>query len=322
VALDDIAEEKGLDFSGESLWFDWLAALVLHDHPQAGKKYNIEVDGLETAALTFLDAPPAAITTDVRQYAADYYQLPAEALEVSFSGSGTVPLLVGQDATDETFWVARRANYSNPRLTRMLDLTSVSTATLAYDVYSDIEYSYDFAYVSVSLDGGNTWLPLTAGNMQGLDPLDDSSVSAHTPRFYSGRTQEWHHEIVDLSPFAGQEILLRFEMVTDPVLTYSGLAVDNIAVPEIGYFDEGKTAGWTAEGFLLAPATLPQRWQLQLITFTNDGPTVELIPVPPSGETSFTVVGQPGQPRPILVVAAHTPMTLQPAQYNLLVNSS
>ena len=54
-------------------------------------------------------------------------------------------------------WVAQRANYSNPRLTRTVDLRDVATATLEYAVYADIEQGYDFGYVSVSVDNGRTW---------------------------------------------------------------------------------------------------------------------------------------------------------------------
>lgn len=320
VALNDLAEQYDLGFSGESLWVDWLAALVLHGHPQSADKYAINVEGLETAALTPIDELPGGVAGDVRQYAADYYELPAATFTVEFAGSDTVPLLAGQDATGEIFWYAQRANSSNPRLTRMVDLQAVKMATLAYDVYADIENGYDYAYVSVSSDGGNTWQPLTAANMQGLDPADDPSGSALTPRFYTGRTPEWRHEIVDLTPFAGQEILLRFEMVTDAILTYSGFAVDNVAIPEIGFFDDDSSLDdWTAEGFSFVTSLLPQPWRLQLISFPSTGPVVEEIAVSSDGRAEFTVVGEAGQRRPILIVAASAPMTLEPAAYAITV---
>lgn len=320
VALDALAGRHDLGFSAESLWLDWLAALVLHEHPQAAKEHQISAEDLVTAAVMSVDGVPAELAADVSQYAADYYQLPPGTVTVEFAGTDTVPLLAGQGGTDETFWFAQRANYSNPRLTRAFDLRDAATATLAYDIYTDIEYGYDYAYVSLSLDGGETWNPLTATGMQGLEPADDPSESALAPRFYTGRTQEWRHEIIDLSPYTGQEVLLRFEMVTDPILTYSGLAVDNIAVPEIEYFDDGSKEGWIVEGFTLAGASLPQPWHLQLITFGDEGPIVERVHLSDGGQAAFVTTSEVGQRRPILIVAASAPVTLQPAAYTLRIN--
>jgi immune inhibitor A len=320
VALDDIANKNGLDYSGESLWLDWLVALALHEDEQAAEKYHIDVDGLKTVALMPIDTLPGELIGEVRQFAADYHELPLGTIKLSFDGVDTVSLLAGQNLTDEVYWYAQRANYSNPRLTRTLDLRGLETATLVYDVYTDIEQGYDFAYVSISLDDGNTWIPLAAPNMQGLAAEDDPSDSALADRFYSGRNQAWQKEVIDLSPYAGQEVFLRYEMVTDPVLTYSGLAVDNVSVPEIGFFDDGTAEGWTAEGFTSATASLPQPWHLKVITFPDGGPLVNDMPVSPDGQAAFIVSSTEGQRRPILIVAASAPMTLEPATYKLQID--
>jgi len=259
---------------------------------------------------------------DVHQYGADYYMLPAADTAITFVGSRIVSLLAGQEPSDDIIWYAIRANYSNPRLTRGLDLSEVQVATLEYDVYFDIEEGWDFAYVSASIDGGTTWEPLVADNMRGLDPADDPSRSALAPRFYSGQDQTFRQESIDLSPFAGQEIMLRFEMVTDGMLTESGLAVDNIAVPEIGYEDDESGEGWTAEGFILASVSLPQTWHLQLVEYTVDGPIVKQIPVEEDGTAEFTASGEEGQAQPVLIIAASAPMTLEPAPYKLLIDTN
>ncbi|MFN2134385.1 MAG: hypothetical protein ACK2UK_00420 [Candidatus Promineifilaceae bacterium] len=316
LSLDALSDGQGDTLpNGEMLWLDWLVALVLHEHPQANEKYRFSIAGLDTAAFSSLEED---MPQTVFQYAADYYHLPLKGGQISFSGDTDVSLLAGQPASAEQFWYAQRANYSNPRLTRALDLGEVESATLLYDVYTDIEAGYDFAYVSASTDGGQTWTPLAAEHMQGLDPKDDPSASALAQRFYSGRDQTWRSEQIDLSPFAGQEILLRFEMVTDPILTYSGLAVDHVAVPEIGYEDDESGDGWIVEGFTLAPATIPQPWRLQLIEFTVDGPLVTAIPVNEDGTASISF--RAGNEEPILIVAAAAPTTLEPARYQLSMN--
>jgi hypothetical protein len=257
----------------------------------------------------------------VGQYAADYYELPSSGTAtIDFTGAPSVSLLGSAAPSGERVWYAQRANYSNPRLTRAVDLRGIDTATLHYQVYVDLERGYDFAYVAVSTDGDATWQPLAAGGMAGLDPADDPAGVALAERFYTGRVGEWIAETIDLTPFAGREILLRFEAVTDPILTFGGFALDDIAIPEIGFFDDAETdnAGWTAEGFTRATAELPQAWQLQLITFDADGrPVVERLPVTAEGTLQHIYQGLPGVRRAVLIVSATAPETLEVAPYRL-----
>jgi hypothetical protein len=323
AALDALAEARGLDISGEGLWLDWLVSMAVHDNPDVPERYRWQGPELEPVMTTPANSLPATFEATVSQYAADYYELPSSgSYQIDFAGAPLVSLLGAEAPSGEHVWVAQRANDSNPRLTRAFDLTGVDAATLNYRVFADIERGYDFAYVSVSTDGGQRWQPLTAEHMQGLDPADDPSDTAYADRFYSGRTRAWVDETIDLTPFAGQEILLRFEMVTDLILTYAGLALDDIAIPEIGFSDDAETAdsGWQAEGFARATAQLPQRWHLQLVTFDADEqPTVQAIPVAADGRVQFTLDAVPGGRRPLLIVTATAPDTLQAAPYMLSI---
>ncbi len=325
AALDGVAAAQGLDLTGEGLWLDWLVSMAVHDNPNAPERYRWQGPQLEPVAATPVRSTPATFETTVAQYAADYYELPSSgAFQIDFAGAPTVSLLGAAAPSGEHVWVAQRANDSNPRLTRAVDLRGVQAAELTYRVFADIERGYDFAYVSVSTDGGQVWQPLVAEHMQGLDPADDPSDGALADRFYSGRTQAWVDETIDLSPFAGQEILLRFEYVTDLILSYAGLALDDIAIDAIGFADDAETLddGWLAEGFVRATTALPQQWHLQLVTFDQDEqPAVELIPVGADGWVQFTFEAVAGGRRPMLIVAATAPDTLEAASYSLVVNN-
>jgi bacillopeptidase F (M6 metalloprotease family) len=204
-------------------------------------------------------------------------------------------------------------------LTRPVDLTGVESATLLYDVYHDIEQGYDFAYLFVSEDGGETWTALTAENMQGLAAEDDPSESALSERFYTGRSDGWRSERVDLTPYAGKEVLVRLAYLTDLILTFGGLAIDNIAIPEIDFSDdvEQPLDGWQAEGFERVTATIPQRWHLQLITFTDGLPVVEQLTLEDGHKLSRQLSLADSGGEAILIVAASAPMTLEPARYEL-----
>ena len=323
AAVDAVAAAHGLDATGEGLWRDWLVAMAIRDDAAAPARYRWGGPELMPLVTTAVDSTPATFDTTVSQYAADYYELPSSgSFLIDFAGAPTVSLLGTDAPSGEHVWVAQRANDSNPRLTRAIDLRGVDAATLTYRVFADIERGYDFAYVAVSTDGGERWQALTAEHMQGLSPEDDPSDSALTDRFYTGRTRAWVDESIDLAPFAGQEILLRFEVVTDLILSYAGLALDDIAIPAIGLADDAETldTGWLAEGFVRATATLPQAWPLQLVTFDRDErPTIQALPVGPDGRVQFVLETTPGGRRPLLIVAATAPDTLQPAGYVLTV---
>jgi hypothetical protein len=321
LALDRVAAENGLPFTGQSLWLDWLAALAVHDQPDAPSEYALGA-AVNRVTPEVLDASAPTLDLTVRQFAADYYQLRGEGeAVVAFTGSNHVPLLPVLPLSGRRMWLANRANFSQASLTHAFDLTDVTAATLHYAVFHEIEVGYDFAYVAVSTDGGQTWQGLATAAMQGADPADDPSDSAFTERFYTGNSDGWVTETADLTPYTGQTIHLRFEYVTDPILTFGGLAVDNISIPEIGFYDDAESEGdWTAIGFVRATAYVPQQWHLQLISFGEGGPVVESLSLAADNTLSLSVpvMSDDGR-RPILIIAASAPMTLETAHYQLRV---
>ena len=317
TAIDAIAAENGLGFDGMSIFLDWLAALAIHSDENAPEIYQLR-DGLDTAATTGINNFPTAVDTTVNQYAADYYRLFGDGLvTLDFTGSNHTQLVKVLPLSGEHLWLANRANYSNMRLTREFDLSGVSSATLEYAVFHEIEIGYDFAYVSVSIDGGQTWQGLVGSQMQGEAVADDPSDAAYTERFYTGRSGDWVNEVVDLTPYAGQVVQIRFEYVTDPILTFGGIAFDNIAIPEIEFYDDAESDnGWLAEGFVRATGYVPQRWHVILITYENGAPVV--MPVELAEDNTATEefsLDSDGGGRPYLIVAASSPMTLESAHY-------
>lgn len=323
-AIDAIAAEHNLPLSGEQLWLDWLAALAIHNHPQAPPAYRFQDSGIDQASATTITRLPKSIEGQVYQYGANYYRLPAaEKMVLQFTGSTAVPTLPLLPASGDMMWVSERGNFHNPRLTRSFDLTAVDNATLEYAAYIDMEQGFDFGYVAVSTDDGRRWQPLIAPGMAGLDPGDDPANTALANRFYTGSHPAWMHASVDLSPYAGQVIQIRFEYVTDPAINYNGFALDNIAIPEIGFYDDTETvmSGWNAEGFRRVTAYLPQTWHLQLITFPDGIPNITNLPLQPDQTGAYLLEIQANEDNPILIVAASAPHTLQPAFYQLSVSS-
>lgn len=127
----------------------------------------------------------------------------------------------------------------------------------------------------------------------------------------------WVHETMDLTPYAGQEVLLRFWQINDEGFNAPGILLDNIRIPELGYRDEVEAgdAGWQAEGFVRVDGDLEQHWEVRLITSDADGSTTIMpLPVDAQGQAS-AALGGPAQ----LVVMATTPHTTEAASYQLAI---
>jgi hypothetical protein len=78
----------------------------------------------------------------------------------------------------------------------------------------------------------------------------------------------WIPQQADLSAYAGQQIMLRFEYVSLPGRENYGIAVDNIAIAEIGFEDNAESGipGWTLNGWQQTDNQVQQRFLLQVAT--------------------------------------------------------
>ncbi|MAS32482.1 MAG: hypothetical protein CL610_00660 [Anaerolineaceae bacterium] len=77
----------------------------------------------------------------------------------------------------------------------------------------------------------------------------------------------WLGQQVDLSDYAGQEILLRFEYISAPQGGGTGFAVDNIAVSEIDFTDDAEEeTDWTLNGWQQVDNQVEQNFLVQYIT--------------------------------------------------------
>ncbi|TMB70644.1 MAG: hypothetical protein E6J43_01455, partial [Chloroflexi bacterium] len=179
---------------------------------------------------------------DVSQWGADYLQVGSAG---TFSFDGADDVSIGVPALDGPFWWANRGDSIDTKLTREFDLTKVTSATLRFSTWYDIEYGWDYAYVSASTDGGKTWQALPATDSTDFNPVE----AAYGPG-YTGQSGKWVQEEVNLAAYAGKKVLVRFEYVSDDATSLTGFVVDNIEVPELGYRDTADTPGdWTADGF-------------------------------------------------------------------------
>jgi hypothetical protein len=239
-------------------------------------------------------------------------------LEVRFSGSTLVPLVGNEVHSGAYQWWAMRGDEGDATLTRAFDLGGLSQATLKVWAWYDLEEDYDYAYVAVSGDGGETWQLLSNEHTTTADPSGDSYGPAFTGHSGGGATATWAEQAFDLSAYAGQQILVRFEVVTDESVTRPGLALDDLAIPELGYADdvEGGDGGWQAEGWLRVTEKIPQSFVVQVITL-GTAPHVERIALDGDNHGTLTLFGLGVEfENAVLIVSATAPYTTEPATYS------
>ncbi|MDQ2806671.1 MAG: immune inhibitor A, partial [Chloroflexota bacterium] len=220
-------------------------------------------------------------------------------------------------------WWSGRGDVAAPALTRDLDLRAVKTATLTYAAWYDVEDGYDYGYVELSSDGGQTWTTLAAPGTTAANPNGNNLGHGYTAHSGGGSDSSvWVQERVDLSPYAGKAVQLRFQYVTDDGYNADGFALDDIAVPEIGYRDDAETPGangWRAQGWVHVTPTLPERFVVQIITYAANGTSsVTVLPLDAANHGSLTLpTGSSG--RTVLVVAPLAPQTTQVGHYRVVV---
>ena len=132
---------------------------------------------------------------------------------------------------------------------------AIGTVTLLFDEWYETERDYDFCMVDVTTDSGGTWTHLRGG------------YGAST----SGDGRYWRKSHLDLTPYAGRTINIRFVLDTGDSLFnfFEGWYIDNVAVfdqtawitgtfffdqNQNGMYDTGETA---LAGFLFPSISGP-----------------------------------------------------------------
>ncbi len=322
AGFDAVLAERGLRF--EDVFADWLIANYLDDPKLEDGRYGYrELDVLPPRLDQTHDRYPVQRSTTVHQYGADYIELsqPTKPIDVAieFRGSTRVKLVPNEPHSGRFYWWSNRGDDSNMTLTRPFDLRGLSQATLEAWLWYDIEEDWDYAYIEVSTDGGRTWDILPGRYTTDTNPTGNSFGHAYTGKSGDSETEgpAWVKEEVDLTPYVGQEVLIRFEYITDDAVNHVGLCVDDIAIPELGYFydvEEGE-GGWVAEGFIRTDNVLPQRFLVQLIELDSE-PRVRRMELDERQEGRLVVRGLGEEvERAVLVVSGLAPVTTELASY-------
>jgi immune inhibitor A len=304
----------------ESFFAEWLASNYLDSTAAGEASYGYTTLDIPQPALTAVyESYPVAEELSIQQFGADYILLHGDSdLRVRFSGTTATPLLNLSPHSGRTFWWSNRADESLTTLTRGFDLSGVAAATLAYWAWYDVEEGYDYVTVEVSTDGGGSWHLLSTPSGT------DANPHGNNPGWgYTGSSDGWAQEIIDISPYAGGMVLVRFAYLTDGTVTGAGFALDDVAIPEIDYTDdvEGGDGGWQMTGFVRTNDLVPQRYMVLLIGL-GDTVTLQRLPLQDDQTGEWTVLlGKKELREAVLVVSGLAPLTTHPAPYRLEIEA-
>jgi hypothetical protein len=166
------------------------------------------------------------------------------------------------------------------------------TTNLTFDTYFDTEYNWDYGFVQVSTDDGETWQSLsnqmTSANPEpGADPRiiqnlpgftgksgAQSATDNNNPEFEA----QWVPASFDLSPYAGQTVWLGFRYMTDANTEGPGWWVDNVKVGDQTISDGSTLTGWQTTSAIAPDPT--NSFTLQIVAYDSAHTNVVVKEIP------------------------------------------
>ena len=150
-------------------------------------------------------------------------------------------------------WWGGRADNLDTNMVRTITVPA-APATLQMRLNYQIETNWDYAYVSVSNNGGATWTNLAGTWLNGaVQAALTTNTNPNAQNLGNGITgtssNAWRLASFNMNAFAGQTVLLRLRYKTDAFVAQKGIMADQIT---LGTFSDGAEAGangWTLNGF-------------------------------------------------------------------------
>ena len=313
-AIDPVT---GIEITADNVFLDWaLASYLMNENVSDGRYiYKIFPDAPQAEETeSIVRCPQEPMTRDVHQYGVDYLRINCRGdFTLLFEGSTETKVVPVDPISGEYYFWSNKADEGDMTLTRSFDFREHDgPLTLNFWTWFDLEEDYDYAYVEVSEDG-ELWEILVTPSGTVEDPSGNSYGWG-----YNGVSGRWIEESVDLTEYAGKEVQIRFEYVTDAAVNGEGMLIDNISIPEIGYFSdfESGSDGWESAGWVRIKNELPQHYGLALITF-GDETIVTNISLQPDTTAEIPISLNQDTDEAVLVVTGLTRYTRQKAAYRI-----
>lgn len=310
VGIDRYLEDKGYDARFDDVFRAWAVANILDRHLAPGDAIQ-GYDNLDVRANISRSISGFKETeSEIPQYAVEYVELRSisEPFELSFQGQTTTELLP-IDVGPAGCWWSNSGDSIDSTLSHRFEIPVGVTTALEYEIWYEIEEDWDYVYVEVSVDGGKTWQIVETPETTPENPIGNGFGPG-----YTGSSHGWLTDSADLSSFAGRDILVRFQYVTDDAINADGACFRNLVIssPDKVAADEG----WEAQGFVFVDDLVRQYFQVQLIT-TGENPTVRRLTLDASNAGKISVLPPGDGEQLIVAVGSLAEKTRQLASYTL-----
>ncbi|MEP7285151.1 MAG: hypothetical protein ABI947_05215 [Chloroflexota bacterium] len=325
--INAVDSQTGKPITVEALFADWTTTNLLNDKAVGDGRFAYtrfkSRPSPPTIEDTVINGQPQSVSTS--QWGTTYLQItqPGD-YHLTFEGQPTVKVVPTDPHSGKKMWWSTSFDRSDTRLTHAFDLTTVQKATLSFWLWYATEKDWDYGYVLVSTDNGATWKALATQDSLPADGHNNPYGPAYGG--YSGgsdlQSATWRQESADLTPYAGQKILVRFEYLTDDAITERGLLVDDIRVPEINYSTDAESddGGWQAEGWVRIENALPQQYIVQMAEYSPTPRTFRLLG-PADGITGgWDVKVGDDVTKLVISVSGVTEFTVEPAPFQYTVS--
>ncbi len=303
----------------DAFFADWVLANFLQNTKIGDGRYGhslVSAGNGSAKPLATVTEYPYNYTGTLKQYATDYHvftELKGKpSIDIHVDALSTVQLIPLVAPSGKWMWYSNRGDQSDMMLTRAFDLSTVKTATLDYKVWYDTEQFYDYGYVTVSSDDGKSWQILKAPDSDTSNPVNGAYGAG-----YTGESNGWRSEQVSLDAYAGKQILVRFEFITDDATTSVGMAIDDVSIPAIGYQSdfEQDNGGWEAKGWIRTDNRLPQQVWVQAVQLTGEQIHVKRWLVP--AESDWTLPIESSVNTALIAISPFAAVTTIPTTYTL-----
>ena len=309
AGIDAYLKASGYQESFRDVFRDWAVANFLDEEQGVYSYGDFQV---QANVLAFVDGF-SQFASDIPQYSVEYVELTSVEgpIRLRFQAPTVAPLLP-TDVGPRGCWWSNSGDSISSTLTRSIDLAGTKRATLSYQVWYNVEESWDYAYVELSVDGGRTWQIMETANTSPEDPIGNSYGPG-----YTGDSSGWLSESVDLSAFAGEKaVLLRFQYVTDDAINGAGVCFREISVAETVL--DAASDGWEAEGFILTDNRLRQDYIVQVIQVGEENLVTTLV-LDENNTGEMAIAAPQDWQRLVVAVAALAPKTRESTSYTLTV---
>jgi hypothetical protein len=279
VSIDRTLDKFNSPRSADDFYADSISAAFFNDPTFQSGQFAYEIPVLPSVVPSYESkSMPTVYQGTVQQYGGvDILTFAGEGrATLNFSGDQRVKLIPANAHSGNRFWWSNRNDSTFATLTRKVDLTNVSTATLKYWAWYDIEENWDYAYLLASTDNGIHWTLVPSTSSRETDPNGQNLGHGFSGKSGGENESAWIQETANLNAYAGRRILLRFAMQNNRSVNNYGFAVDDLSISEIGWSDNVEAGGkdWTSGGFVPIHNRVPQVWGVRAVEQTKDGSIV------------------------------------------------